>query len=82
MKKQKYFFHSKAIVSSILTLLLAVIPHLIEGVNTEFSGGLILLIISTVCTSMGSILGRYHAEGEIYTSKGFPGRNYTPVRDL
>ena len=82
MTNQKFIFKSKTIVSALLTLLLAIIPQLIEGVENDFPLEQVILIVATVLSTSGTILGRYHAQGEIYTPDKLPGRSYRPVRDM
>ena len=82
MREQKFFFKSKTIASALLTLLLAIIPQLIEGVENDFPLEQVILIVATVLSTSGTILSRYHAQGEIYTPDNFPGRSYRPVRDM
>lgn len=79
MKSQKFILHSKTVLSALLTLLIAVCPLLLEGVESEFTEASTGQIIGVIVTTLLTILSRYHTKGEIYTPRGLPGRDYRPA---
>ena len=79
MKSQKFILHSRTIWSSILTLLIAVCPMLLEGVEGGFTEASLGQIIGVIVSTLMTILSRYHTDGEIYTPRGLPGRDYRPA---
>lgn len=79
MKHQKFIFHSKTVISAILTLLISVCPLLLRGINEGFSEALTGEIIAILVTSILTIRSRYHAQGTLYTPRGLPGRDYVPA---
>ncbi len=81
MKRQKFILHSKTIWSTLITLALAVLPHLLDGVEQGFSEEQLGTIIAVTATSLWTIYNRYIAQGSLYTPNGIPGRSYVPFRE-
>ena len=79
MSGQKFILHSKTVLSAILTLLIAVCPLLLQGVEQGFSEVLIGEIVALLVTTGLTILNRYTAQGRLYTPRGLPGRSYVPA---
>lgn len=79
MNGQKFILESKTVWSSILTLLIAICPLLLQGVEQEFNEVLIGKIVGLLITTGLTIRSRYLAQGSLYTPRGFPGRSYVPA---
>lgn len=80
MKYQKFFLKSKTIWGAVLTLLIAIAPLLLEGVEQGFTNEHVGSIIALAVSTLWTIYSRYIAQGNLYTPYGFPGRSYISSR--
>ena len=79
MSSQKFILESKTVQSAILTFAIAILPHVLEGVNDGFTLGFWMSFIPLACSTAWNIFSRYVANTTVYTPPGLPGRDYVPA---
>jgi hypothetical protein len=79
MKRQKVITRSNTVWSALITLTIAVLPYLQQGMRTNFEQFEWSYVISVTISTLATIIARYNAETEIYTPHGLPGRDYKSV---
>lgn len=79
MKKQKIITRSNTVWSALITLAIAVLPYLQQGMRTNFEQFEWSYVISVTLSTLATIIARYNAETEIYTPHGLFGRDYRSV---
>ena len=81
MRSQKFILHSKTLWSAILTLMIAILPLILEGIEQGFSDEHWGSIIAVTASTLWTIYNRYIAHGSLYTPPGLPGRDYVSPSD-
>lgn len=72
---------SKTVWSAILTLAIATLPVVNEGLETGFTRRRLFQIFLVFTTTAGTIASRSVASHQLYTPHGLPGRNYIREED-